>query len=284
MHCLFGRQVLVNSILLLAFVFLLLTSCARFQDRTSTASELAAEGGLQSVVFNTGSFRLFGYGRFSAPGKPVTIYIEGDGLAYISRRKVSSDPTPINPLALQPAANDPARNVAYIARPCQYVDLKEEYLCQKEYWTTARFAEQVINAVNNAIETVAQTTRSRAIHLVGYSGGGAVVTLVAARRDDVASIRTIAGYLDPHALNRAKGVSPLRGSLDPMTIASQIRNVPQIHYNGSKDRTIPTWVADSFVRAVGNPSCAVRETVSATHEDGWVEYWKKSGTRLPVCR
>ena len=111
-----------------------------------------------------------------------------------------------------------------------------------------------------------------------------MVTLVAARRDDVASIRTIAGYLDHQALNRAKGVSPLHGSLDPMTIASQIRNVPQIHYNGSKDRTIPIWVADSFVRAVGNPSCAVRETVRATHEDGWVEYWKKSGTRLPVCR
>ena len=39
---------------------------------------------------------------------------------------------------------------------------------------------------------------------VGYSGGAAVAALVAGRRSDIVSLRTLSGYLDHVALNRAR--------------------------------------------------------------------------------
>jgi hypothetical protein len=45
-------------------------------------------------------------------------YQSGDGLAWLSSDVPSSDPTPLDPLALRLALAKPARNAAYLARPC----------------------------------------------------------------------------------------------------------------------------------------------------------------------
>lgn len=49
----------------------------------------------------------------------LTIYIEGDGLAWLSRARPSDDPTPNHALGLQLALRHPDNAVAYLARPCQ---------------------------------------------------------------------------------------------------------------------------------------------------------------------
>ena len=41
--------------------------------------------------------------------------------------------------------------------------------------------------------------RIKGIHLIGYSGGGAIAVLTASRREDVLSVRTIAANLDHSA-------------------------------------------------------------------------------------
>ena len=122
------------------------------------------------------------------------------------------------------------------------------------------------------------------MHLVGYSGGGAVAVLVAARRSDVASLRTLAGYLDHKTLNRVKKVTPLYGSLNPMGIAQSIKDVPQIHFSGSKDQIIPSWVASNFSKVADNPNCVETRIVGATHKTGWIELWKKISNQFPICR
>ncbi len=66
--------------------------------------------------------------------------------------------------------------------------------------------------MNVAIDKLKQKYNSEKLQLIGYSGGGAVVTLVASQRSDVISLVTIAGNLDHQTWTKHHKVSPLTGS------------------------------------------------------------------------
>ena len=252
-------------------------------SRKDSARALAETAGFTYVEIETDSFTLATYGRFGF-SKDVTVYLGGDGFSYVTPTEVSSNPTPIKPTALTLAASDPSESVIYLARPCQYVDLAREKYCSSKYWSSHRFAEEVVSAYEQALDHIKNLVGGVAFHLVGYSGGGAVAVLIAARRGDVISVRTVAGYLDHIALNKMVGVEPLKGSLDPMRVASALRGIPQVHYSGSRDLVIPPWVGKKFVSVVGNPKCARSITVDGvSHEYGWVEYWKTVEHIKPTC-
>lgn len=248
-------------------------------DRGSTAAVVASAAGLSGAVLPTTQFAIQSYARGQA--KVVTVYIEGDGFAWANRNRPSSDPTPVNPLALRLAARDGSAAVAYLARPCQYVSSSA---CQTRHWTSARFSEEIIAGMNEVVSLVKARAGARSIHLVGYSGGAAVAALIAARRNDVASLRTVAGYLDHVGLNKATGVSPLSGSLDPMQVARSLAAIPQVHYAGADDTLIPSWVAKGFVAAQGKDACARVEIISSVgHQDGWTKAWPKLLSQAPAC-
>ena len=249
------------------------------KDRHATATRIAQTADLEPSVLALSPFAIQSYRR--GAGEDVTIYIEGDGFAWVSRRQPSTNPTPVNPLALRLAAADPSAAVAYLARPCQYVPL--DGTCRQRDWTHGRFAEAVVLAMDRAVSAVKAGTGAQRVHLVGFSGGGAVAALVAARRDDIASLRTVAGYLDHVRLNREAGFSPLAGSLDPIAVAPSLAGVPQVHFSGTRDPAIPAWVAESFVAAQGDGACAAAATVDASHHDGWVEAWPVLLTQPLPC-
>ena len=56
--------------------------------------------------------------------------------------------------------------------------------------------DKVVRVSKQAIDTLKQQFQSEEIVLVGYSGGGAIAALVAARRADVADLISVAGNLD----------------------------------------------------------------------------------------
>ena len=267
------------GVLIAAYSFI--ASCA---GKLEKAKSIAKPAGLKSKVIQTKNFKIQTFYRISKKGGPISIYIEGDGMAWLNRYKPSSNPTPRNPLALRLAAIDGSDNVMYLARPCQFVNLSSEELCGVSYWTHKRFAKEIIYAINEAINIIALSVKATNIHLIGYSGGGAVVAMVAARRNDISSIRTVAGYMDHIALNRKINVSPLIGSLDPIRAAPKLKKIPQIHYSGRKDERVPGWVLKNFLKAVGETKCIILRRVNATHEEGWVEVWKKFWTKIPTCR
>jgi pimeloyl-ACP methyl ester carboxylesterase len=60
-----------------------------------------------------------------------------------------------------------------------------------------------------------QRSGSTRLTLVGYSGGGTIAVLLAARRSDVAEVITVAANLDVGYWTQRDGLSPLTGSLDP---------------------------------------------------------------------
>jgi hypothetical protein len=258
-----------------------ISSCA---GKLEKASNIALHAGLKPKVIQTKNFKIQGFYRISRLEAPISIYIEGDGMAWVNRYKPSSNPTPRNPLALRLAAIDNSENVLYLARPCQYVDLSTEKLCNVSYWTHKRFAKEIILAIDEAINIIASRSKATSIHLIGYSGGGAIVAMVAARRDDIASIRTVAGYMDHVALNRKANVSPLIGSLDPIRAAPRLKKIPQIHYSGKNDKRIPGWILKNFRKAVGDSKCVTLRQVNASHEEGWEEIWGKIWSKVPTCK
>lgn len=268
--------------LLLAFALPALSGCAAL-DRDANADSIAKPVGLHKMLIKTDPFVLTVFARFSDPGKPATIYFEGDGLAWLSRTQVSQDPTPKEALGLSLAAADPSPNVVYIARPCQFTAMEKNPSCGVPYWTNKRFAPEVIASMEQAVDQVVAQTPGQKVNLVGFSGGGAVAVLVAAGRKDVASIRTVAGNLDHAEVNRLAKVSPLTGSLNAIDVAPQVAKIPQIHFSGSADTTVPPVIAERFQKAAGSSCVNIRTVAGATHETGWRERWRELLHEVPGC-
>lgn len=260
-----------------------LAACAH-DDARRHAQEFAASGRLAREDVRAGEFLIATWSRFDDPGQAVHAYIEGDGHAWLSRHRLSSDPTPRQALGLALAAADPAPNVVYLARPCQYMDLQQRP-CDSKWWSGARFAEPVVRSEDEALSSLMRRTPGQRMHLIGYSGGAAIAVLLAARRADVASLRTVAGNLDSEAVNRLHAVSPMPDSLNPFDAAAAVAGIPQVHFTGGADRIVPAAIAQGFVQAMPDSRCARVEMVQgATHEAGWRERWPELLRLAPVCR
>lgn len=238
--------------------------------KTQVAARL---GGFSRQEIKADPFILTSYERVRQPGMVAAVYIEGDGLAWLSRTRASKDPTPTNPVALKLADEDKSANVVYLSRPCQF---SKGEGCSQEYWTGKRFSPEVIAAMGKALDDIKKRHNIYGFNLMGFSGGGAVAALLAARRDDILSLRTVAGNLDTAAFTRLHRVTPLAGSLNPADVAEKIVRIPQKHFVGAEDKVVPRKIGESFVAATHRPDCiALTEVEGASHEDGWVEQWPK---------
>ena len=191
--------------LLILVVLASLAGCAGIspESRWRHAEQLAQQAGWQKLRIPAEKFVLSAYvKKAQTQADTLTIYIEGDGFAWVSSSQASSDPTPRNPVGLQLALRHPqapGNAAGYLARPCQYVEPEDARNCRQAYWTDRRFATEVIEASDQAIGVLKQRVGASRLVLVGYSGGGAVAALVAARRDDVVQLITVAGNLDHRA-------------------------------------------------------------------------------------
>lgn len=252
------------------------------QQRVDTANALALAKGWHGQQIETGRFRLAAYHRpKSQPGSRLTIYLEGDGLAWISRTTPSDDPTPINPVGLKLALAQPDGQVAYLARPCQYTN-EVSPRCRQAYWTSARFSEEVIAAVDNAISQLAQQFQASKLTLVGYSGGGAVAALVAARRHDVDRLLTVAGNLDIVQWTSITRSSPLSNSLNPADAAGELQQVRQWHFSGGDDAIVPLAVTRSYADRFPLSNRPGIDTIAGYgHQCCWVDNWPSLLQRVP---
>jgi len=245
------------------------------------AASLAATANLTPVSFQAGRIRLVGYAR-GGPSSLLTVYIEGDGRAYLRRDAPSSDPTPADPLALRLAARDPSPSVLYLARPCQFLPAGEVAACDPQWWTLGRYSPEVVAALGAALNQAKVRFAATRLRLVGYSGGGALAVLVAAGRTDVAGIATVAANLDTDAWTTLHGVSPLALSQNPADAAARVAGIPQVHFAGSKDGVTPPALCQRFLArmpAKGQARCLVIE--GADHHAGLVESWDRLVLTLP---
>lgn len=258
--------------LALLFLLLGLAGCA---NRTETATSIAATRGWVSRTIATPNLDIATWApRTFVPGQPLAIYVEGDGLAFLSANRVSDDPTPNKPLALQLAVRDPRPNVVYIARPCQFVTGRSLRNCNHSYWTFARYSEAAVSATEAVVQRFKQESGASSILLYGYSGGGAIAALVAARRNDVVRLTTVAAVLDHETWTRLDGMSPLVTSLNPPDFHSSLEGIRQVHYVGADDDVVPPSVARAYqARFPAEAKPPVVVVPNADHVCCWVDWW-----------
>lgn len=260
----------------------LVSGCASF-DRNAHADSLARPAGLRREVITAGEFKLTAFSRITRADAPVRIYIEGDGLAWVSRTEPSLDPTPVAATGLALAAADPAGNVVYLARPCQYTPMEDDPHCETAYWTGKRFAPEVVASMDAAVGQMASRVPGQPVELVGYSGGGAIAVLVAARRRDVASLRTVAGNLDVEYVNRMHRVSPMPASRNPIDVAREVATIPQTHFSSAQDTVVPPEVARRFARAAGGTCVRTPVVPGVAHDGDWARRWRALLAQAPSC-
>lgn len=262
---------------------LLLVGCISANPH-SAAQKIASESGMTSKKFDTYPFPIIGWHRITPPVHSLRIYIEGDGFAWKSRTTPSDNPTPRNPTGLKLAAADTQANVLYLARPCQFIGPPLPANCHFNIWTQDRFSPAVIDAMNEALSQMVARYPGVKLDLVGYSGGGNIAALLAERRDDVRSLRTVAGNLDVAYVNALHQVTPMPAAESAIDRASALRALPQIHYSGEADTTVPSAVARRFQQAVGG-RCVQTEVVSGMgHGSDWAAVWPRLLAQgLPAC-
>lgn len=249
---------------------MLSASCAPVIPR-ETAFRQASERGFLPRLCDAPPFRLFTLHR-QGKGETLTVYIEGDGHAWRNRTTPSDDPTPRNPVGLFLAVNDPSPNpVLYLARPGQYAR-EGQAARDNVWWTSARMSNEVITALNSAIDETKALDGARKVALIGFSGGGGCAVLLAARRSDVVFLGTVAGNVNMAAWTDLHGVSPLSRSLDPIAAAPLVSGIPQRHLSGEDDANIPPRLSEEFCRAAGHPEACVTAK-GMRHGGPWHTVW-----------
>ena len=265
----------IFSRVLFISLFFATLSCESLQHRHTIASLIAKNAGFSLERIKSGQFLLTTYKKETKNETSLVVYIEGDGFAWKRKNIQSKDPTPKDPIALKLAAHDPRNSVLYIARPCQYLSQVELNECQSNYWSTHRYAEEVIRSINNAIDREKLNSDINSISLVGYSGGGTVAALIAARRNDVTSLTTIAANLDHVKWTDLHGITPLSGSLNAADYATKIEYISQLHLIGANDKLVPASITEAFKAKANNPEkIKIKIIPEFNHQCCWEEKWQ----------
>ncbi|PKR51861.1 alpha/beta hydrolase family protein [Thalassospira marina] len=263
-------------------VMLALSACGGVAARHDVRSNLVEKAGWQSGLLKAGKFDIAASWSPVQRGENLFVYLEGDGLAYVNAYRPAKDPTPDDPVALRMAINDihatgaSAQPVLYLARPCQYTLPDDGANCNRKYWTIGRYAPEITDSISNAIDQIKQRVGARHIVLVGYSGGGALAVLLAGQRADIAGIITVVGNLDLAYWTKRDGLTPLSASTDPVTMAHDLGDTPQLHLAGGQDDAVGPDVTRAYMQAL--PASSPANMLVFDHYDHqccWAQDWQK---------
>jgi hypothetical protein len=275
------------------FAIALLTACGLHTDlNQQTANHIARPAFMSERFISAGNFQIKAWERMHAPSHVAHVYIEGDGVRQskivaneLQPKALMGNPTPDNPVALHLASRDKAQNLAYLGRPCQYIKMPQDKGCDAMYWRQSRFAPEVISAYEAALDDIAARYNITGFHLIGYDGGANIAAVLAAKRPDVLSLRTVAGDLNPDfTADHTKQSQLASNSVLAVDHGSMLANVPQHHFIGAADSVVTPGVYHSYRQMVGLSDCIHYSLVQdADHTNGWVEKWPELLKLQPQC-
>jgi pimeloyl-ACP methyl ester carboxylesterase len=270
----------ITTLLVATFLITSLQGCANTPE--TYADRVAENASLRREDLPTKPFTITTYSRITSLNEPINVYLDGDFLGWAPTTDPGAPAPPEQALGLRLAALDPSPNVLYIAHPCQLTNNDEA--CDPAVLAQGRYASLVMVDINRAIDHFALPFLHPSLNLVGASGGASLAILLAARRHDVASLRTVAGNIDPLGAARAHAADSNDDLIDPLPIAPRIALLPQQHLVGTQDTATPPFLTNNFIKALGPTSCAsIVEFTEATHTTGWEEIWRSRATILPMC-
>lgn len=234
---------------------LLTTTADKPPEETAQKLTLTAE------TLQTPRFGLQTQSRIKQAGDDLTIYIEAEVSASSK------------PLSLRMALQDPAPNVVWLVQPC-YLSSDRFVDCNTALWHPQRYHPARIEAINTAIEQIKTQSGAKKLHLIGHSGGGTIALLIAAKRQDVATVKTIAANLDTDAFARNHQIIPVAAESNPLRHAAVLKNIAQNHWLGQNDEIVPPYLANKYANQVGKGNCLRLQVVpNASHDQGWEKRW-----------
>lgn len=200
------------------------------------------------------------------------VYIEGDGAPWLTPFHPPADPTPEEATALVMAALDAAPAVVYLGRPGQYPDGVTP-LCSPDYWTRRRFSAEVIEAYQQQLDAFKSHFSARKFRLIGYSGGGVIAALLAAQRDDVEQLLTVAAPLSLRSWLVHHDLSPMPDALDPVELSNRRHSDSNAwHFGGARDKVVPFHIIQDFVTSRGGRAVRIPDF---DHQCCWSRDWPK---------
>ena len=104
----------------------------------------------------------------------------------------------------------------------------------------------------------------------------AIAALIAARRTDIASLRTVAGDLNHQTLSEYHKTTPITDSLNPTDAIASLTKIPQCHFSGGKDKIVPPFVASEFVGSINQAKFGCAKQIilpDNTHHQSWEKQW-----------
>jgi pimeloyl-ACP methyl ester carboxylesterase len=208
-------------------------------------------------------------GRSGSSGA-LHVYIEGDGHPFLAPTQVALDPTPREPMMLRLMMHDPAASI-YVGRPC-YLGLARDWNCNPAYWTTRRFAPEVVDSLEAALRSEAARAQASTIELYGHSGGGTLAVLLASRVAAVRRVVTIGANLDTAAWCSLHGYTPLLGSLNPVDVDLRSEHLRVLHLVGSEDTNTPPAFVESAAARTGAIG-SVHIITGYNHNCCWQKIW-----------
>ena len=123
---------------------------------------------------------------------------------------------------------------------------------------------------------------ARRLNLVGYSGGGAIAALLAAQRNDVSCLVTVAAPLDTDAWVSSIDIAPLAHSLNPLALAPRLALLAQTHIAGAADDRVPARTLQRFAEALPHARMEVIEDYD--HDCCWVYVWERLRQRTCLAQ
>ncbi len=283
----------MKYIILSSFVSLLILSACGTETELhqQTASHIARPAFMVERIIKAGQFDINGWERMHKRNAPATIYIEGDTVTSTASQNdfkldglLGIDATRTNPVGLHLASRDLSENLSYLSRPCQYVKFPEKKDCNPKYWGADRFAPEVIEAYQLALDDVAARWDITDFHLVGFNGGANIAAVLAATRNDVSTLRTVAGDLNPEFVDNVKNIPVSSNAVLAVDYGSKLASIPQHHFIGAADDIVTPGTYHSYRQAIGLSDCIHYSLIQdADHTRGWVEKWPQLRNVEPQC-
>jgi pimeloyl-ACP methyl ester carboxylesterase len=237
---------------------------------TQRVERLAQDAGYARLLVPGTEFAHVAYFKRGDPGRPLHVYIEHDGTPWATPTWPATDPTPTNPLMLKLMAED-AAPVLYLGRPC-YFGTAAAAPCAPIWWTHWRYSARVVASMDAALAAFLREHRQfEAIELYGFSGGGVVATLMAARLPQARRLVTVAAPLDLARWAQLHDYTPLAGSLDPLAEPPLRAGIAQLHVAGADDRVVPAFLVKPF--AERQAAAEFRELAGFDHYCCWERAW-----------
>ena len=252
---------------------LLLGGCTSAGQRLD---QRAREAGLETVHITAGEFPSIVYLKRSAAADhatgsisagPLTIFLESDGIPWRDGRQPSTDPTTLQPVALEILMRS-AGPSAYISRPC-YNGVRSDK-CNVEHWTGARYSTEIVESMVATVREAQRRVGAESVSFVGYSGGGALAVLVAEQLDNVVSVITVAANLDTDAWTEHHKYLRLSQSLNP-ALSDKPHPWPELHLRGANDGVVPPATTERYFARY--PRAQQRTIEGFDHVCCWVQEW-----------